>query len=105
MHIEEVADEKQGIFAWSSELYIDFVSLYTHAVVDGSLTCSFWLQGLDGQNSARPSRPFPVLSDGTSSVVVSSLPESVENGKNFLMHTINFVGALKRLTTIMRLSP
>ena len=30
MHIEEVADEKQGIFAWSSELYIDFVSLYTH---------------------------------------------------------------------------
>ncbi len=40
----------------------------------------FWLQDLDGQTSALLSRPFPVLSDGTSLVAVSSLPESVENG-------------------------
>ncbi len=55
------------------------ISLYTLAVNGSeSLTCSSWLQGLDGQTSAvQPSRPFPVLSDGTSLVAVSSLPESV----------------------------
>ncbi len=45
--------------------------------VNRSLTCSFWLQGRDGQTSVQPSRPFPVLSDDTSLVAVSSLPESV----------------------------
>ncbi len=69
-------------------------SVYTHAV-DGSLTCSFWLQGRDGQTYARPSRSFPMLSDGTSLVAVSSLPESVENVKSFLTQ---IVGVLKKLT-------
>ncbi len=64
--------------------------MYTQHTIDGSLTYSFLLQGRDGQNSARPSRPFPVLSDGTSLVAVSSLPESVENGKSF-PHNVGFL--------------
>ncbi len=59
-------------------------------IINGSPTCSFWLQGLDGQTSAQPSKPFPLLSDGTYLVAVSSLPESVDNGKNFLVGALIF---------------
>ncbi len=88
MQIEEQI--KQGIFSCPKQLdlvnqIMILVSLYTHAVVDSSLTCSFWPQGRDAQSYAQPSRPFPVLSDGTSLVAVSSLPKCVENVKSFLI--------------------
>ncbi len=54
-----------GIFRRIIELYV----VVFHACVH--------VQGRDGQTYARPSRPFPVLSDGTSLVAVSSLPKSV----------------------------
>ncbi len=67
------------------------VSRSVHTV-NGSLTCSFWLQVLDGQTSARP---FPVLSDDISLIAVSSL---TENGQ--LLHMV----ALKKLTMHMLVS-
>ena len=60
-------------------IYIAFIGIlnfytgnihYVHTcTVNGSLTCSFWLQVLDGQTSARP---FPVLSDDIIYIIFNS---------------------------------